>query len=308
MDVSKLDLESKQRFIQFELWKDCHNNCNFCFNKGLPDCDKAWSIKEVIKRLDDPQVLLFNEIGFIGGEFFAHQIDSVKDLFYSLFDKVLSMRFERVLLTTSLIYKPTQLLEFLDYIEKKQAIDKLLLCTSHDNIGRFRTAQSFKLWSDNMLLLHKCYPNLKVHTEQIVTNAFCEQVLDGRFDIANFAKYYNTRVDYLEPNTGGYYKSKEEFEKACPNFLLKRNTFLKWLVYVFKNNLVNKDDLFNRKLRSDVIYLTKGTQHFEICGRHKGTKDDMEYFKQIGQVPQFGYIDSDVPIWKDVAMIKEMFE
>lgn len=308
LDTSKLDLEAKQRFIQFELWKDCHNDCAFCFNKGLPDCDKAWSIKEVLKQLENPQILLFNEIGFIGGEFFAHQIDSVKDLFYSLFDKVLSMHFERILLTTSLIYKPFQLIEFLEYLEKKQAIEKILLCTSYDTIGRFHNLNAHTLWCNNVHLLHNLYPKLKIHVEQIVTNDFCEQVLNGQFDIKAFAEGYNVHVDYLEPNTGGYYKSKEEFEKACPNFLLKRSTFLKWLVYVFKNNLVNKEDLFNRKLRSDVIYLTKCNQHFEICGRHKGTKDDMNYFKQIGQVPQFGYIDSDIPIWQDVKMIKEMFE
>ena len=306
IDLSKLDLESPNRFVQFELWKDCHNNCDFCFNKGLIDCSKEWSLKDVIARLNDPQLLVFNEIGFIGGEFFAHQIDSVKDLFYELFDKVCSMHFERILVTTSLIYKPHELIEFLSYIRHKQALHKLLLCTSYDTIGRFHNEQSHALWCDNVRLLHLLYPELKIHVEQIVTNDFCERVLDNRFDIRQFEQEFKVRVDYLEPNTGGYYKSKQEFEQAVPNFLLKRNTFIRWLFYVFTTKLVNQHDLFNRKLRSDLIYLTQGNKRIEICGRHKGTKDDILYFKQIGQVPLFGYIDSDIKLWDDVLMVKEI--
>ena len=158
----------------------------------------------------------------------------------------------------------------------------------------------------NVHLLHNLYPDLKIHVEQIVTNDFCERVLDNRFDIKAFAQGFNVRVDYLEPNTGGFYKSKEDFELAIPNFLLRRNTFVRWLFYVFRNNLVDQADLFNRKLRSDLIYLTNGNKRVEICGRHKGTKDDILYFKDIGQVPIFGYIDSDVKIWDDVRMVKDI--
>ena len=307
IDKSRLDLDSDQRFVQFELWKDCHNNCSFCFNKGLIDCNKQWSLKDCLARLDNPDLLLFNEIGFIGGEFFAHQIDDVKELFYALFDKVLSMPFNRVLVTTSLIYNPQCLFEFLDYIKHKQALGRLLLCTSYDTIGRFHNSASLALWKANVLTLHDLYPQLRIHVEQIVTNDFCERVLDGRFDIQKFESTFNVRVDYLEPNTGGFYKSKEEFEQAVPNFLLRRETFIRWLHYVFSKKLVNPQDLFNRKLRSDLIYLTQGNERIEICGRHKGTKDDLLYFDKIGHVPQFGYVDSTVKLWDDVLAAKELF-
>jgi hypothetical protein len=307
IDKSRLDLDSNQRFVQFELWKDCHNNCSFCFNKGLIDCNKQWSLKDCLARLDNPDLLLFNEIGFIGGEFFAHQIDDVKELFYALFDKVLAMPFNRVLVTTSLIYNPQCLFEFLDYIKHKHALSRLLLCTSYDTIGRFHNSASLALWKANVLTLHDLYPQLKIHVEQIVTNDFCERVLDGRFDIQKFESTFNVRVDYLEPNTGGFYKSKEEFEQAVPNFLLRRETFIRWLHYVFSKKLVNLQDLFNRKLRSDLIYLTQGNERIEICGRHKGTKDDLLYFDKIGHVPQFGYVDSTVKLWDDVLVAKELF-
>ena len=306
IDLSKLSLDSPHRFVQFELWKDCHNACDFCFNKGLIDCSKRWSILDCIDRLDDHQLSVFNEIGFIGGEFFAHQIDEVKPLFYRLFEKVMSKPFERILVTTSLIYKPYSLIEFLDFVQAHNSIDRLLICTSYDTIGRFHNEQAESLWGQNIHLLHNLYPDLKIHVEQIVTNDFCERVLDNRFDIKAFAQGFNVRVDYLEPNTGGFYKSKEDFERAIPNFLLRRNTFIRWLFYVFRNNLVDQADLFNRKLRSDLIYLTNGNRRVEICGRHKGTKDDILYFKDIGQVPIFGYIDSDVKIWDDVRMVKDI--
>lgn len=308
MDKSKLDLSFAHRFIQFELWKDCHNNCDFCFNKGMIDCDKQWSIKDVLTRLDDPDIKLFNEIGFIGGEFFAHQIDDVKDLFYSLFDKVCGMHFDRILVTSSLIYQPQSLIEFLDFIKSKNALDRLLLCTSYDTIGRFHNEQSRVLWESNVRLLHKLYSSLRIHVEQIVTNDFCERVLNNQFDIKQFAQRFDVRIDYLEPNTGGFTNTKEEFEQLCPNFLLKRNTFIKWLLFVFRNKLVNPEELFNKKLRSDLIYLTMGNRRIEICGRHKGTIDDLLYFKQIKHVPLFGYIDSSEKLWSDVQVAREVCE
>ena len=34
--------KNKNRFIQFELWKDCSLGCKFCFNKKQKDIDELY--------------------------------------------------------------------------------------------------------------------------------------------------------------------------------------------------------------------------------------------------------------------------
>ena len=87
-----LDLKSDNRFMQFELWKDCKNNCKFCFNKCLPDIDKIDNLDYIISKLNDVFSDNFNEIGFIGGEIFDDQLKDkeVHDKFYQMFSIVIS--------------------------------------------------------------------------------------------------------------------------------------------------------------------------------------------------------------------------
>ena len=66
--------KNKNRFIQFELWKDCSLGCKFCFNKKQKDVNKIESLQFVLNKLDDSEMLDYNEIGFIGGEFFNNEL------------------------------------------------------------------------------------------------------------------------------------------------------------------------------------------------------------------------------------------
>ena len=55
--------------IQFELWKNCTNGCNFCFNKGCTCStkkDKIRILKEVYYRLERLNYDYYDKIGFIG--------------------------------------------------------------------------------------------------------------------------------------------------------------------------------------------------------------------------------------------------
>ena len=63
----------KRHFIQFNMWKNCKNHCEFCFNRGCrlsDDNDKLDIVHFVRDKLNDKSIEDYNEIGFIGGEFF----------------------------------------------------------------------------------------------------------------------------------------------------------------------------------------------------------------------------------------------
>lgn len=301
------------QFIQYELWKECYNNCSFCFNKGLPDLDKIVSLNQVMELLDDPEVDEFDEIGFIGGEFFDGQLENpkVKDLFYRLFDKVVEKinlgKIKKLYVTCEMILENIgDLLEFMEYLKNNEIIDKTLLCTSYDTIGRFHTPERESLWKANMLYIKKLYPKINLHTEIIMTQDFIEKVLSGEFDIPTFEKTYNTSVDYLEPNTGSYYKDKKEFNEHIPNFLVKRNDFLKFLKKTcIEEKTISLFKLFSKDIRSNTIYLILNGKRVKIDSRRKSART--KGMECLPIIPKFGYIDSDIDIADDVKQLREMY-
>ena len=306
--------ETGKRFVQFELWKECSAGCKFCFNKGLPDCDKLWSIQDCIDRIQhDPVVALYNEIGFIGGEFFSgHELSdaAVENAFYQLMDTVTDNphRWQKLYITTSFLYSDlTDLRVFLRYLKTKGFLERLLLCTSYDTIYRFHNENGLRLWERNVDTVHKEFPEVKIHIETIVTQDFCERVLDGRFSIPEFQKRFNVSVDYLEPNTGSFSGTKEAFDKVLPNFLLKRQTFLRFLHKVFvESPCVDPINFFNRGIRADCVFNTYGNRRVEILGRHhNGKLGDASYYAVTGIKPAFGYVDSDTNIRDDTRAFLE---
>ena len=150
-------VKNKNRFLQYEMWKDCHLGCKFCCNKGQKDLDKVESLKFILEKMNDPEVNDYNEIGFIGGEFFDREIadEKVKELFYKVFDRCAELVHQgimtKVYFTTALIYDMDKLLiPFLNHLREIGILDKCLLCTSYDIMYRFHTEERENLWKNNM--------------------------------------------------------------------------------------------------------------------------------------------------------------
>ena len=63
--LDKLDLKSNSRFVQFQLWRNCNCNCDFCYNKGLKDGHQLAVLPAIYDKLQEPLINHFNEIGLI---------------------------------------------------------------------------------------------------------------------------------------------------------------------------------------------------------------------------------------------------
>lgn len=311
--MSNLDLESNYRFIQFELWKDCNNNCKFCFNKGQPDFDKIESLNFVIQKVQEPIVDRYNEIGFIGGEFFDTQIDNedVKKLFYKLFDiiiqKIYDKKIVKLYITSSLILDMNKhLIPFLNYLQDKNVLEKVLLCTSYDLKYRFHTEERKKLWEDNMILLHQMYPNLRLHTETIVTGFFVDAVNNGEFSITDFCNKFHTRVDYIEPGSGFYYYDKKACAKDMPDFFPKKENFIQFLMKTaIENKEIDLDTFISADIRSDVIYCNYDGKRTCMSGRRK--TNAVITIKDLKVKYELGMIDSDIRMTEIVKQFREMY-
>lgn len=299
----------KYRFLQFNLWKDCNNNCEFCFCRGhkkLSVEKKLQSISFVKERLLDLEESdFYNEVGFLGGEFFDNQIEDplVKDYFYSLFDILREKRdrglLDKIYISTSLIFDTNKYLRpFLEYLKKIGLLDITLLCTSYDLKYRFHNDKAKKLWEDNMKQISKDY-NTSIHTEIIVTQTFIDAVLNDDFNIESFSKKFNTHIDYIEPSSGCYFYDKEDFSREIKDFFPKRESFLNFIKYAaIDNQFIDLTNFLSMKVRADTIYYHLKGQWRKIEGRRHNYVNPVLGLYDVKY--EIGYCDSDKSMAEDV--------
>jgi hypothetical protein len=298
------------KFLQFELWKECNNNCRFCFSRLQKDVDKLKSMNEIYEILSSNIVQEYDTIGFIGGEFFNGQISTVDihENFYKLINKVIEYLQENTIkqfyITATLVQNShDDLVEFLDYIRSHNLIDRILLCTSYDVKYRFHNKRGEELWKRSIMMLHNKYPSLKIHVEIICTQALIDAMMSNEFDLVKFKYEYNVSVDFLEPNTA--FEEIEEFKKRLPLFLPTRKSFLNWLKrFCVVERIIDINTLFDPKIRSNTCYYHVNGKLVKIDNRHSG--DRQIGFESIKIKPHFGYSDSDIDMRDDVKNIKEL--
>ena len=291
-------VKNENRFIQYELWKDCHNHCEFCYNRGQPSLNKIDRLNYVIEKLYHKEVDDFNEIGFIGGEFFDDQLENpkVKSLFYKLFeicaDKIKNNKINKIYFTTALMYdKNNYLIPFLDYLRELGISDKCLLCTSYDTKYRFHTKEKEEMWKSNMKYLYENYNEIKLHTEIIVSQDFINKVLDESFSITKFKKEYHTGIDYIDPSSGFYFNTKADAAKELKDFFPTKSSFIKFLKKtVLENHEIALSTFLSMEVRSDRIYII---DNGSVLLNNRRDKDFKLVAKDKTKKFEFGFIDSD---------------
>jgi len=295
-------------FLQFELWKECPNNCSFCYNKGIPfKRDKIKSMQFIKEKLLNEETNFYDKIGFIMGEAFSGQLRTLEehDLFYELIniliDKLNQNKINQVYITASLIYKElNNWFEFCNYLNKNNVLDRFLICTSYDIVGRF-DGLKLSLWKNTITKTKESFPNINFHVEMILTEMFLQAVLNREFNIKAFENKYACRIDYIVPflGYGKIYKTKQEMQNKIPNFFPKRETFYKFLQYVYSNNIFTLDDLhsfLNINLHSDKTYFSLDDKAF-IEKENRHVNENKKYYTED---IKGGYIDSDIHPREDV--------
>lgn len=223
-------------FLQYELWKDCNNNCKYCFNRNIkPVRNKVESLTYVLNSLREKNLKPGSSIGFIGGEFFGGQLENtkVKKLFYEVIDLAMSKIDTnppgRFLITAALMSDDSSdWFEFCDHIHKYNLDEHILLCTSWDAKYRF-TEKTRHNWEQTILETQKRYPKMKFHVEMILTEYLINGILDDTFSLRDFENKWNCRVDlnipYL-PGSMNVVKIKKRFLKDFHYFSRREKLFL----------------------------------------------------------------------------------
>lgn len=298
----------EQKFVQYTLWTDCSNNCDFCLHKNNKIDDKIANLNYLIPYIQKDKG--YNAIGFIGGEFFNKQLKDfkVKDLFYKAIDlvieKILRKEVYTFYIAAGLIQKNLDdLYEFLDYCQRFDIISCIVICTSYDSKYRFHNEYSKQLWFDNIQNLKQKYSSLRIHVDTILTEAFLQEYLNNQFDIINYCKVNNLDLDFEEPKTG--IDTFIDKQHSLKDFFPKRNTFLIFLKKVaIESSLVDLHRLLNRKLMAEKLYIPNNGSYFIINNRHnQSVNADFKCISNKKYETQIGYIDSDIPMSEDVKQL-----
>lgn len=237
----------KHNRIQFELWSDCNNRCNFCYLNNTITLENE-KLKNLQFAIDNTPKYIeegYNEFSIIGGELFQGQIsETIRGKFFEyiqLIDKCFKenkiTQFQINCTLTSSIQ--TDLFETLEILKNHQ--DKVWIATSYDTIGRFHNTQTENNWKDNILKIKKLYNKIHINTNMIVTGDMIDKVINNNFDIIKFSQDFNTDISFTPPAVkridenilvNQYMDEKIKLQNEIPNFFPTREDFIKFLTYL----------------------------------------------------------------------------
>lgn len=316
--------------LQFELWQDCDNCCEWCYLKDhrilTTDEQKIHNIQEVIKDINSDSLKDFNAIGLIGGEFFQGQLTNlaVKAEFLKMIElinqKLISEEIREFWLTASLI-KPNQLdlvdiLKIFDFSKYKNN-QRVILCTSFDTMGRFHTEEAKQTWINNLQAISVFFPEITLHTQTILTQDLIEKTIADPHIFDEILKY--SMLDFKIPN---YFRDKElaingikNYHELLQNnlhkfpskfFIENRKVFLQFLPIYIK--IFGKDKLKNLinypSLRSHTLKIF--SEDYTLSNRWDYGED--RYLSCGHLLDGQCYIDSDKCMYCDIEKFIEASE
>ncbi len=313
--------------LQFELWQDCDNCCEWCYLKDhrilTNDEQKIHNIQEVIKDINSSSLDDFNAIGLIGGEFFQGQMKSltVKEAFLYMIqeinNKLAEDKIKEFWITASLIREDqTDLIDVLKAVKIKDD-QRIILCTSFDTMGRFHTDKDKETWFNNLKLIAVTFPFVTLHTQTILTQDLIEKTIVNPHIFDDILKY--SMLDFKIPN---YFRDKElaingikdypglirgNKHKFPPKFFIEDNkVFLQFLLIYTK--IFGKDKLINLinypSLRSHTLKIF--SEDYTLSNRWEYTEDRYQSCGHLldGQC----YLNSDRCMYCDIEKFIKAYE
>lgn len=298
--------------LQFELWQNCNNGCKFCYLNGsriISSPEKqVQDIEKVRSIINSEKLNDYNSIGLIGGEFFQGQLSDpeVKKHWLLLINDMAKYLREGKLkecwITASLMSSDlTDLYETFDIFPKDK---KILISTSYDEEGRFKSEEQRQIWLNNLRLVHERYPQAMVHAQVIVTQSFLDKVLKDDTIIREILKYSGLdfklpglfRKDYTKLNVlnaktyhDTLLRTKDQFPKGF--FIEHRKDFLKFvkkLTEIFGSDKINW--FCRNEVRSKTLYLLAPNKVLED---RWDTNNDLENAECGHVYDSYCYLDSD---------------
>ena len=275
-------IQQEVRCIQFELWHNCTNECEFCYLNGCrkvyTEKQKQTSMQKVLDILETDKVNGFNAVALIGGELFMGQQEdkNTRVIFQQLIKKMKSFlnkdQMKEIWLTSNLLTGNIQALsETLEILMKDlPRYQRIMLCTSYDTQGRFHTKEAYNTWYNNLIKIHELFPRLCIHIQTICNQAFVDEWFENRDKfidfidkgfLMDFKPPATNAVDFIYHNTGreAYRVNLEKFAKTQSyKYLIdsreKFIEFWKSVAKTFPDGVQKLKDFNSNHVKSECCY------------------------------------------------------
>ena len=287
--------------IQYEVWKECHNRCTFCFLAEdtiyTPKEVKLSGIQNAIDQIKhDVETGVANGVALIGGDFWQGEMadEEVRIRFFELLklcygylrDKKLNAMWLTATLT---IGDQHDLYKALDLFEEMvpNAIENeryMWLCTSYDTIGRFHTPKMLETWEYHMKNIGEKYPNVHKNSSLIITNDLVKKTLSGEFDFVKFEKEFGTEIYMKTPShhfdNMDWKEGKKKFNDIVGDFFLERTPTIEFLQKLNETQPRILEKIMNNELRANSLVGHSNKGDFDLMVR-----DQKDIHKNISSNP-----------------------
>ena len=216
--------------IQYDLWNNCSNQCDFCLIYRKRILDKAGMIERIDQIIDninyvgDRWTTQFSDgISLLGGEVYFITDPDVQEKLMELIDHII----DKILLpnkelghvckystVTNGIYQPDLLFRMIDRVVERAGIEFVDVNFSYDLKYRFHTEASRLLCLENMRKFSERY-NYRIGAQMVVTEYLIDMINRGEFDIEVLDDFQFPRdkfVKFLKWLKDNYY---ENFINYC---------------------------------------------------------------------------------------------
>ena len=235
--------------VQYGLWPNCTNNCDFCLLS-----DRVYKTKEERLRLLDAIKENIRDISWdgkfsdgislLGGEVFYTEFDEIKDSFLDLIDIIIKHIFAqsinaRLSVVSNGIYDPNILLiPTIEKLKQNEVLDRFDLNFSYDFKYRFHTEESRLQAISNINMVYNKY-NIIPCVQTCLTQYLIDMHLKDNFNIFDFQKnnFPNSILTFLYPhkiNTG----------KTLPDFFFTRVSLMGFIKWMKKNDHIKEIENF----------------------------------------------------------------
>lgn len=188
-----------KKIKEYIVWNNCNNSCSFCFLKTKLQSSYEQKFESLKLCKEDLMNTFNSHLLIMGGEIFVETDtktqDGLRELFILAANKMEKGDIERLYINTNILYKLDFLESILDIFEERNLTNRINFTTSYDVNGRFKSKAVEDLFKKNIKILHSKYPNLMIIANTILTNTFCNMVLNGEYNIENFEKEFGVTVN-----------------------------------------------------------------------------------------------------------------
>lgn len=264
-DLKDVVLEGKlhkTNMVQYGIWSNCSNKCDFCliekhyYRNSKQMIDYLQEVIDNVKK-QDWKNKFSDGISLLGGELYFITDSDVQDKFMELIDTII----DYVLLVspnpnckystvTNGIYEPSFLYKVIDRIIERAGIRFVDVNFSYDLKYRFHNEESRKQCLQNIIAFHKRY-NYRIGVQMILTQYLIDKFNSGEFSIEKWQNEIapGSILEFLYPH---------KIHTGCvlEDFNFKRNDFIRFMRKLHQENPENFYNFVSSVRHSSVFKYT----------------------------------------------------